>query len=67
MTKKEKDARRFRRYIRRTWKNKVWSVIWLMTGILSVLPEGDATWLVFTIFPSTYLFFARKNVFEEEA
>jgi hypothetical protein len=67
MTKKEKDARRFRRYIRRTWKNKVWAGIWLLTGILSVLPDGDATWLVFTILPSTYLFFARNNVFEEEA
>ena len=67
MTKKEKDARRFRRYIRRTWKNKLWAGIWMLTGILSMIPDGDATWMVFATIISTGLFFARKNVFEEEA
>lgn len=66
MTKKEKDARRFKRYIRRTWRNKMWAGIWLLTGILSVLPDGDATWLVFTLIISIGLFFTREDLFKEE-
>lgn len=52
----------FSGYIRRTWKNKVLATILLITGFASTF-DGDATWLVFTIFVWIGLFFSKYDYF----
>ena len=45
----------------KTWKNKLYALVLLALGYLSVLVENDATVLVFLAMFAIPLFFAKEN------
>lgn len=49
---------------RKLIKNKIYSAILIFIGILSIMIDGDATFLVFALFLAIPLFFAKKNWIE---
>lgn len=53
--------RNLKRYLRRTYKNKIMAVALLTLGIVSVYVTMDATFLAFTGLMALALFFAREN------
>lgn len=58
MSKKE----RFARYMARTIKNKLYAIILIMLGVITVKIDGDATFLVLALMGGIPLFFARDRV-----
>lgn len=52
---------KFERYIRRTLKNKLCAIALLGIGVLSTIPDGDATFLVLISFIAIPLFFTKEN------
>lgn len=46
---------------RKTKMNKIYALVLLGASILSVIPEGDATFLVFGGVLAAGLFFAKEN------
>lgn len=63
--KKHTYKERFVRYIHRTYLNKLYAILMLMTGgVAAVVSGGDVTFLVIMSFIAVPLFFARKNWIE---
>ena len=50
-----------KKYLRRTWKNKVAAMAIGFVGYLSTFIDGDATAFVFLMMFAVPLFFARRN------
>ncbi len=63
-TVKLKEETKFRRYIRRTFRNKLCAMGLLMIGIFSAILSKDITFLIFTLMAGVPLFFARKDMME---
>ena len=61
MTKKEKNRRKFVRYIRRTFVNKVCAVALALIGTLVTMLDGDATFLVLALMIGVPMFFAHER------
>lgn len=61
MSKKSVYGRKFVKYIRRTFKNKVVALAMIGLGVASRMLSDDATFLVFMLIFAIPLFFARKN------
>ena len=57
----KRRIRKFTRYIRRTFMNKVIAVIMFMLGLFSAKLSNDGTFMLFTTFLSIPLFFERDN------
>lgn len=51
----------FKRYIRRTLKNKLCALVLFVAGVASATVSNDATFLVFSLFISLPLFLASRN------
>lgn len=51
------------RYFRRTAKNKIAAIAFILGGAVPVMIDGDATALVFMSFFAIPLFFANENLF----
>lgn len=58
-----KRTRSFVDYILETILNKLWSIVIVLVGVLSVIPENDITGLIFTLLIAIPLFFAKENWF----
>lgn len=61
MTRKERNRRRFVRYIRRTLANKVCAVALALGGVLVTKLDGDATFLVLALMIGVPMFFAHER------
>ena len=62
LSNRERNIRRFARYLDRTFKNKIYAIIMTMLGVIAFkVDSSDATFLVFTLMIAIPLFFARKN------
>ena len=61
MTRKERKRRRFIRYIRRTFANKVCAVSLIAAGSLPAILDGDATALVFALMIGIPMFFSHEQ------
>ena len=61
MTRKERNRRRFVRYIRRTLANKVCAVALALGGVLVTKLDGDATFLVLALMIGIPMFFAHER------
>ena len=61
MKRKERNRRRFVRYIRRTLANKVCAVALALAGIVVTKIDGDATFLVFALMFGVPMFFAHER------
>lgn len=61
MTRKERNRRRFVRYIRRTLVNKVCAVALALGGVLVTKLDGDATFLVLALMIGVPMFFAHER------
>lgn len=59
--KNAKKIRRFRRYLRRTYKNKLCAIILFGIGIASTFIDGNITFLVFASLLALALFFAKED------
>lgn len=57
----KKNAKRIKRYFRRTLKNKLCAIILFVTGVASTFIDGNITFLVFATLFAIPLFFAREN------
>ena len=53
--------KKFRRYIRRTYKNKLCAIALFIIGVVPVFIENDGTLMIITSCISIPLFFSRKN------
>ena len=53
--------KKIKRYLRRTYKNKIMAVVLVALGILSLCWTMDATFLVFAGLIALPLFLAEKN------
>lgn len=42
-------------------KNKIYSLILIMTGVLPILIDGDGTFFIFVLMLGVPLFFSKKN------
>lgn len=60
MKRRRKTESQFKRYMRRTWKNKLCALGMVAFGSLTTW-EGDGTVLVFMIILAIPWFFARTN------
>lgn len=58
-----KRMKKFVRYIRRTYKNKICAIAVISGGILSTAILNDATFLVFTLMIGIPMFFTKRNCF----
>lgn len=57
--------RKIKRYIKRTWKNKIVALLALLCGIISAYISGDSTALLMvTIIWIIPLWFAKDNMIE---
>ena len=55
--------RRFKKYMRRTYKNKLGAIAWIMFGCVTVpLFDYDGTFLFFTLLTGIPVFFCRKSL-----
>jgi hypothetical protein len=64
-TNKLNTWERFKRYMRKTIKNKIAALLFIGLGVLSLLvSERDVTFLVFTLTFGVPLFFAKENYIE---
>lgn len=64
MNKKiEKYMKKFVRYILRTYKNKLASLLMFAIGIVSAKISNDATFLVFVVMLFGPIFFINENCF----
>lgn len=61
-----KISRRFKRYIRRTIKNKLCAVALILVGLFIVKLTGDGTALAFFIIIGIPLFFVNKNYIDQK-
>ena len=62
MNEKTRYMPKFRRYLRRTYKNKLYATVMFIGGLISALiSDGDATAFVFFSCISIPLFFAKDN------
>lgn len=59
--KNDEKLKKFKRYIRRTSRNKICSGILFATGMASRYIDGDVTFFVFATLLSIALFFAKEN------
>ena len=57
---KRSKRRRFR-IMRELLKNKLYALILIGIGWLSIIPEGDGTFLVFALVLGLPLFFSKEN------
>lgn len=65
-TKRETNLKkRFIRYLRRTWKNKLGAILLMGTGLLTTLcpPPTDGLFCVFSLIFGTIMFFDTKSWF----
>lgn len=53
--------KKFTRYMYETRKNKIYSLALLGLSTLLTIVDGDATFLVFSLFIAVPMFFARKQ------
>lgn len=51
-------------HCKETKKNKIWALILIGAGILSVIPDGDGTMLVVFGLGGIALFFAKENMMD---
>ena len=58
---KQNTYKTFKRYIRRTWKNKLWSIGIVGLGVFTMTIDNDATVLVFALILGIPTFFAKRN------
>lgn len=56
--KRERDRRRFIRYIQRTYQNKITAIALVLAGLVPVWVCGDATVLVLSLMIAVPMFFA---------
>lgn len=61
MKRKERNRRRFVRYIRRTFANKVCAVALALIGAVVMSLDGDATFLVFALMIGVPMFLAHEQ------
>ena len=66
MRKQKKITRLFKNYIKRTWKNKLIAIIFIILGYITTIPENDATAFVFILLFAIPLFFANKDLSKDE-
>lgn len=59
--KKRKMYKRFKRYIRRTYKNKLCALALIILGLLTVFIEYDATFFIVTLLIGIPLFLEKEN------
>lgn len=52
---------RFKRYMRRTYKNKLCAIVLLMAGMVPVWLDRDGTALLLMLVIAIPLFFSKKN------
>lgn len=57
----KRKIRRFWKYMKRTFMNKVIASIIFALGLLSIKLSNDGTFLLFTMFLSIPLFFEKDN------
>ena len=50
----------------KTWKNKAIALLFIVAGVLGVLIDQDATFLVFAVVIGVPLFFYKKSVITED-
>ena len=62
LSNRERRIRRFARYLDRTFKNKLYSIILIMLGIIVTKIDGDATFLVLMLMLGIPLFFTAERV-----
>ena len=55
------NKKRFRQYMKRTFKNKIVALMLIILGVLSVFIDGDGTFMIFVVAVSIALFFAKNN------
>lgn len=50
-----------KRYLKKTWKNKLVSMVIVTLGVVSTIPDGDGTALLICWIFGIPLFFAKEN------
>lgn len=58
---KQNTYKTFKRYFRRTYKNKLCALAMIILGIIATSIDRDATVLVLTLLFGLPLFFAKQN------
>ena len=61
MRKNNRGIKRFARYIHRTYKNKLCTLVLLTLGVLTTKIDGDGTVLLFLSMIALPLFFSDEN------
>ena len=56
-----KGIRQMKRYLKRTWKNKLMAIVIVLPCVVATQIEGDATLLILSLMVAIPLFFAKKN------
>lgn len=55
-----------KRYLKRTWKNKLAALMLLIAGAIPIWFDGDATMFVLMLMVAIPLFFAKENHIGED-
>ena len=57
----KKEVRKFKYYMRRTYKNKIMATLLITIGFLSAIFIGEASFLLFTLVVGIPLFITKEN------
>ena len=52
------------KYLRRTWLNKVFALVFILLGYLSIKIDNDATFLLLAIMIGVPMFLSRENLID---
>lgn len=63
MKKKNSLKKRFIRYMRRTWRNKLAAIFIVGVGLFTMFPEYDGTFFLFSLAIGIPLFFDTQSWF----
>lgn len=60
------SGEKLKRYFQRTYKNKVYALVLITTGIFSTKIAGDSVFLILALFFGVPLFLTDKEIVEED-
>ena len=63
---KERIYPKFIKYIKETWKNKLFAIFLLLTGLLGLYLDKDGTLFILALIFSIPLFITNKSVFYKD-
>lgn len=63
---KERTYPKFIKYIKETWKNKLFAIFLLLTSLLVLYLDKDGTLLILALIFSIPLFITKENVFYKD-